>query len=24
MSYYSRFWHERFDLLEDLLKRMDQ
>jgi hypothetical protein len=24
MSYYSRFWHERFDRLEDLLKRMDQ
>jgi DNA-binding transcriptional ArsR family regulator len=23
MSYYSRFWHERFDRLEDLLKRMD-
>jgi DNA-binding transcriptional ArsR family regulator len=24
MSYYSRFWHERFYRLEDLLKRMDQ
>ena len=24
MSYYSRFWHDRFDRLEDLLKRMDQ
>jgi DNA-binding transcriptional ArsR family regulator len=24
MSYYSRFWHERFDRLEDLLKRMDK
>jgi DNA-binding transcriptional ArsR family regulator len=24
MSYYSRFWHEKFDELEDLLKRMDQ
>jgi DNA-binding transcriptional ArsR family regulator len=24
MTYYSRFWHERFDRLEDLLKRMDQ
>ena len=24
MSYYSRFWHEKFDQLEDLLKRMDQ
>src|ERR1700738_4989517 len=23
-SYYSRFWHDRFDRLEDLLKRMDQ
>ena len=23
MSYYSRFWHDRFDRLEDLLKRMD-
>ena len=23
MSYYSRFWHERFDRLEALLKRMD-
>jgi DNA-binding transcriptional ArsR family regulator len=23
MSYYSRFWHERFDRLEDILKRMD-
>ena len=23
MSYYSRFWHARFDRLEDLLKRMD-
>jgi DNA-binding transcriptional ArsR family regulator len=22
MSYYSRFWHERFDRLDDLLKRM--
>lgn len=21
---YSRFWHDRFDQLEDLLKRMDQ
>jgi DNA-binding transcriptional ArsR family regulator len=24
MSYYSRFWHERFDRLADLLERMDQ
>jgi len=24
MSYYSRFWHDRFDRLEDFLKRMDQ
>ena len=24
MSYYSRFWHDRFDRLEDLLKRMVQ
>ena len=24
MTYYSRFWHDRFDRLEDLLKRMDQ
>jgi DNA-binding transcriptional ArsR family regulator len=24
MSYYSRFWQDRFDHLEDLLKRMDQ
>ena len=24
MSYYSHFWHDRFDRLEDLLKRMDQ
>jgi DNA-binding transcriptional ArsR family regulator len=23
MSYYSRFWHDRIDRLEDLLKRMD-
>ena len=23
MSHYSRFWHARFDRLEDLLKRMD-
>jgi DNA-binding transcriptional ArsR family regulator len=23
MSYYSRFWHDKFDQLEDLLKRMD-
>ncbi len=23
MTYYSRFWHERFDHLEDLLKRME-
>lgn len=23
MTFYSRFWHDRFDLLEDLLKRMD-
>ena len=22
MSYYSRFWHDRFDGLEDLLKRL--
>src|SRR5262245_60465562 len=24
MSVYSAFWHERFDRLENLLKRMDQ
>jgi DNA-binding transcriptional ArsR family regulator len=24
MSYYSRFWHDRFDRLEDFLKRMDK
>ncbi len=24
MTFYSRFWHERFDRLDDLLKRMDQ
>jgi DNA-binding transcriptional ArsR family regulator len=24
MSFYSTFWHDRFDRLEDLLKRMDQ
>jgi DNA-binding transcriptional ArsR family regulator len=24
MSYYSRFWNERFDRLEDLLDRMDK
>jgi DNA-binding transcriptional ArsR family regulator len=24
MSDYSRFWHDKFDALEDLLKRMDQ
>jgi DNA-binding transcriptional ArsR family regulator len=24
MSFYSRFWHDRFDRLEELLKRMDQ
>jgi DNA-binding transcriptional ArsR family regulator len=24
MNYYSRFWQDRFDRLEDLLKRMDQ
>ena len=24
MSYYSRFWHDRLERLEDLLKRMDQ
>jgi len=24
MSHYSAFWHDRFDHLEDLLKRMDQ
>lgn len=24
MSYYSHFWHQRFDRLEDLLKRIDQ
>jgi DNA-binding transcriptional ArsR family regulator len=24
MSYYSSFWHDRFDRLEELLKRMDQ
>jgi DNA-binding transcriptional ArsR family regulator len=23
MTYYSRFWHDRFDRLDDLLKRMD-
>jgi len=23
MSYYSQFWHDRFDRLENLLKRMD-
>ncbi|MEO6866167.1 MAG: metalloregulator ArsR/SmtB family transcription factor [Gemmatimonadaceae bacterium] len=23
MTFYSGFWHDRFDLLEDLLKRMD-
>ena len=23
MSHYSRFWHDRFDRLEDLLKRME-
>ena len=23
MNYYSRFWHDRLDRLEDLLKRMD-
>lgn len=23
MSYYSRFWHDLFDRLEDLLKRME-
>ena len=23
MKYYSRFWNDRFDKLEDLLKRMD-
>jgi DNA-binding transcriptional ArsR family regulator len=23
MSYYSRFWHDRLELLEDLLNRMD-
>jgi DNA-binding transcriptional ArsR family regulator len=23
MSYYSRFWHDHFDRLEDLLKRME-
>ncbi len=23
MSHYSRFWHDRLDRLEDLLKRMD-
>ena len=23
MNYYNRFWHERLDRLEDLLKRMD-
>jgi DNA-binding transcriptional ArsR family regulator len=23
MSFYSRFWYERFDRLDDLLKRMD-
>ncbi|HUB24288.1 MAG TPA: ArsR family transcriptional regulator [Tepidisphaeraceae bacterium] len=24
MSFFSSFWHGRFDRLEDLLKRMDQ
>jgi DNA-binding transcriptional ArsR family regulator len=24
MSYYSRFWHDRFDRLEDILQRMDK
>jgi DNA-binding transcriptional ArsR family regulator len=24
MTFYSRFWHDRFDRLEELLKRMDQ
>jgi DNA-binding transcriptional ArsR family regulator len=24
MAFYSRFWHDRFDRLEDLLKRMDE
>ena len=24
MSHYSAFWHDKFDRLEDLLKRMDQ
>lgn len=24
MSHYGAFWHDRFDRLEDLLKRMDQ
>jgi len=24
MSYYSRFWQDRFDRLEDLLERMEQ
>ena len=24
MTFYSSFWHDRFDRLEDLLKRMDQ
>jgi DNA-binding transcriptional ArsR family regulator len=24
MTFYSRFWQDRFDRLEDLLKRMDQ
>ncbi len=24
MSYYSRFWHDQFDRLEDLLKKIDQ
>lgn len=24
ISFYSTFWHHRFDRLEDLLKRMDQ
>ncbi len=24
MSYYSSFWHDRFDRLEDLLKSMDK
>jgi DNA-binding transcriptional ArsR family regulator len=24
MSHYSRFWHDRFDRLEDFLERMDE